>query len=581
MLCIVLALKIAFSLFIANRGFDLTDEGCYMLWYQYPDKDPNPFYYFHKMVLGFFPFINWDIVSLRMLKMASDLSITVLIAAALYRNLPNGAKHLSSFCFLLGVAGLGYYSIIYSRIFYEGDMSYFLAVMALGIPLLFLRQEHRIGFFVSLVISGVFVGLQFFNKFSASIVSLLLVCALSVYLTRKGWGLLATLAGVAIGVLLFFVATGYMPKQWLQEYLNGYKYVIEPLGYNPLHLLLFYAFDGMVLLVLVLLPLGLFALVRFMAQKLWQRQVGHLVFTLIVTLLYGLYYLLLPHTYSDAHYHYQSLLLNYWYVPIASVVVYLFFMVGTPRGYSKEEIVVLLSLLLMPFVSLVGTGTSLAVSASAYLIPWYGILGWLMVRHFTLRLLPAMGLIACIAIVAFVCFHVQYPFRLNASVGQQKVLLKAPQEEIYVDSTLATFVSNTKSILKAANIPDGYPIVALHNLPGLVYLLGGYSPATPWYFDAAWLNEPEYNEKLHDANCQNLARIKQFENRLPVFLIDEYALSAVTPCLLNNGFNLSGEQYHPPMAKFNPFLARERSVLNRQISDSLLIFIPIDQTPLR
>lgn len=250
---------------ISNKGFDLTDEGCYMLWYTYPDKDPNPFYYFHKIVLGFLPFIDWNIISLRILKIVSDLAVVGLVSAVLYRNLPSNLKGFGHAVFLLGASGLGFYSIIYSRIFYEGDMSYLFAVMALGVPMLYLQPEKRKQLLVALLVSGIFIGLQFFNKFSASAVSLAVVGALSIYLTRKIWGALVLLVGIAAGVALFFVATGYSPAAWYQEYQDGYRYVIEPLGYNPLHLLVFYAIDGLVLLLLALLPLGAFALLRLLA----------------------------------------------------------------------------------------------------------------------------------------------------------------------------------------------------------------------------------------------------------------------------------------------------------------------------
>ena len=29
------------------------------------------------------------------------------------------------------------------------------------------------------------------------------------------------------------------------------------------------------------------------------------------------------------------------------------------------------------------------------------------------------------------------------------------------------------------------PVIALYDMPGLVYLIGGFSPVTPWYFDPA------------------------------------------------------------------------------------------------
>ena len=568
----LLAAKVVVTLCLANKGFDLTDEGCYMLWYKYPEADPHPFYYFHKLVLGFFPFIDWNIVSLRVLKMASDISVAGIVALAVYRNLPGNLKHLRSGLFLIGMAGLGYYSLMFSRIFYEGDMSYLFTVCSLSLPLLFIQPRYRGKLWVGLLLSGFVIGLLFFNKFSSAIISLLLVLAITLYFTRKASAVLVVFGGIAIGIAAFFLATGYQPAAWYQEYLDGYRYVIQPLGYNPFQLLLFYAIDGLILLALALLPFGLFVLLRrfFLKKQWWKYQ--YLVFTIVVAAFFVLYYGLLPHIYSDAHYHHHSLLFQYWYAPMVSVVLFMLYM-GRHHKPSKEEVTLLLSLLLMPFVTLVGTGTSFSTAASAYLIPWYAVLGWLVLMHYRRQWLLAICFTVALSVGAFWYFHWQAPFRLITDMASQQTMLKAPNEHILVDEPLAKLVSEAQLILQRANIPPGYPMVALHNLPGLVYLLGGYSPITPWYFEVGWLNQPELNARQNAANCTHISRIKLFENRMPVFIINSYVLPTVQPCLEENGYYLS-QNYEPPQVLLNPFLRQENKVLGRDFSDSMLVLIP-------
>lgn len=572
-LLIILAAKVIVTIYLADKGFDLTDEGCYMLWYKYPEADPHPFYYFHKIILGFFPFIDWNIISLRLLKMASDLSIVALVTLVIYRNIQLGAQQWRSGLFLLGVAGLGYYSLIYSRIFYEGDMSYLFTVCSLGFPLLFIQPRYQDRLWVGLLLSGIVIGLLFFNKFSSAIISLLWVLAFTVYLTRKARSVFVVFGGVAIGVAAFFLATGYLPAAWYQEYFDGYRYVIQPLGYNPFHLLLYYAIDGLILLTLALLPIGFFVLVRrfFRKQPWWKYP--YLTFTIVVAVFFATYYGLLPHIYSDAHYHHHSMLFQYWYAPIVSVVLFVFFTVRHITA-SKEEITVLLTLLLMPMITLVGTGTSFSIAASAYLIPWFGVLGWMLLIHFRKQWLPAFAIMVMVSLGAFWYFHWYSPFRLNNNMASQQTLLQAPNEEINVDVQLALFVTETQAILTKANIPSGYPIVALHNLPGLVYLLGGYSPATPWYFDVGWLNQKDFETVINAANCTHISRIELFESRLPVFIINKFMLSTVQPCLDEHGYNLA-QSYQQPQMVLNPYLQQENRVLNRDFSDSTMVWIPI------
>ena len=109
-LLLVLLGKIVVTIAIADRGFDLTDEGCIMLWMAYPDLDPHPFYYFHKILQGFFPFVEWNIVNMRLLKVFSDVVILALLAAVVYRNVDATRQYGKTFLLAAGITGLGYFS---------------------------------------------------------------------------------------------------------------------------------------------------------------------------------------------------------------------------------------------------------------------------------------------------------------------------------------------------------------------------------------------------------------------------------------------------------------------------------------
>lgn len=572
----ILVAKVIATIWTANMGFDLTDEGVCLLWYAYPDKDPNPFYYFHKIVLGLFPFIEWNIISTRLLKVISELSVLGIVVALVYDKLEASFKTFSNAALVLGISGLGYFALVYAKVFFEGDMSYLFVLLAWGLPLLFLKERKRKLLWFAVLVSGAIVGLQFFNKFSASVLSFALVVILLGYFTRKVSYILILLVGVALGVTSFFLITGYQPQVWYQEYLDGYTYVLAGLEYDPISLLLFYLVDGLALLTLALLPLVLFSLLRYLAKQTvaWSRP--HLVFAIIMLLSYVACYWLLPSAYSDARYIEQTLMFNYWYTPLVSLVLYLFFWVGSYKDHSKEANALLILLLLSPLVSLAGTGSSLAMSAASYIIPWFGILAYLFVRYYSAALVPGLYVVAFTVVGGFVYFQMESPFRYVQPVSEQTEIVHGPHEDIYVDADLAAFVNNTKAELNKAGIPGGYPMVALHNLPGLVYLLDGYSPATPWYFEVGWLNDASMNDNVAQVNCLNIGRISMFESRPPVFLINASMLGLVKPCLVGHQFDLDVD-YRAPKAVVNPYLSMENKAFSKQTNDSLLIFIPIDQ----
>lgn len=565
-LLLVFAVKVILSLVFINTGFDLTDEGCYMLWYKYPNADPNPFYYFHKMVLGFWPFINVSIPSLRGLKFLSDGAVIYLVGMLLWR-FTNRDWWLS-----LSIVALGFCTTIFSRIFYEGDMSYLLTTFSLVMPLMFYKAEENDNFSWGVLWSGVFIGLQFFNKFSASILTLVIVIGLIVYLYGKYVNYLKLLLGMAIGVTLFFVVTGYTPAAWYQEYQDGYKYVIEPLGYDPLGLILYYSVDVAVIAVLLILPTAIALWVKRTENELIEKY-GAFAFMVAVVVLAIVGFIYLPKPYSDAHYGYQSMLLNYWYVPLLAGIVYLW-TAGKSLPFTRAELSLSLVLFAIPLVSMAGTGTSLAVSLSAYLTPWFGLLAFLQLKKSVWRFEFYHGLLGALVLVGFLFFQIMEPFRALAPLTDRPDVVEALNKKpLRLDHRSASFLKEVQQALKDRDMTDGYPIVALNNLPGLVYLVGGYSPATPWYIDVSWLDDAEYVKKTEAFNCIHISRIKEFEKRKPIFMIHDMSMQRSLPCLLDNGFDLE-KDYWPPVTVLDPYLQKDLQARNVEMSADLQIYIP-------
>lgn len=570
LLWLVVLVKTGLALWFVRSGFDLTDEGCYMLWYKYPDTDPHPFYYFHKMVLGFLPFVDWDIISLRLLKFVGDWVVILLISGLIWRVVKRDAL------FIIAAVGLGFCTTIFSRIFYEGDMSHLLVVLSLSIPFFFYQDDKPKRFSWGILLGAVFIGLQFFNKFSASVVSFGLLLAVIFYL-KRGWvPIINLLAGTVIGAVLFFMATGYSPAGWWAEYKAGYMYVIEPLGYDPLGLLLYYGVDMMMLLFLSLVPLLINRLIRRLNTSEVIERNASVLFAGVVMLFMVVYYVFLPRPYSDAHYQHQSVLLNYWYVPMIAGLLYQFFYANR-HAFSRVERALMVILFLMPGISLVGTGTSMAVSLSAYLSPWFGLLVFLYLRSDMPKFRYYYAMLAAGTLLMFSYFQLAEPFRQVLPVTEQNQAVEGPNETIYLGKYHAGFVAETKAILQDASVPPQYPMVALHNLPGLVYLVGGYSPATPWYVDVSWLEYDSYVAQTRDFNCLHIGRIKLFERRLPVFMIHTKALADIQACLKTHGFDLK-KDYQKPVAVYDPFLQKELQALDKEELATLEIYIPKDLT---
>lgn len=573
LLLLILAAKVSATVFFANTTFDFTDGGCYMLWYSEPDNDPHPFYYFHRIVLGLFPAIDWNIVSLRLLKMSSELMVVGAMTFAVFQNLKEHSKNMATLVFAFAFIGLGYFSTWFPWIFYEYDLTYFLSVVSLSLVIGCIKVKRNWLFTSVLIISGVLTGIQFFNKFSASIL-LLMALLIIVQLCRPNWkNHLALFFGILIGFGAFFEIIKYTPQQWYQEYLDGYQYVIKPLGYKPLTLLWMYVLNLWPLPLIAISPILFHKLILVIANKFNVELIASKLFAPVLSVTIGVYFVTFPAKFLNIENQSVSMLYYYWYFPIVSYFLYYFFYHIEIKEISRVQRVVIIVWLVLPVMLFLGTATSAALALSSFLVPWYGLLLYLLINYSKAALQHSVLIVAFISGLVFYSNHIQRPYWTNKPIYYPRLAIETPNGNILLDSATARFVQHTKRVLAHANIEKGYPMVALHDMPGLVYIVGGYSPATPWYFKVFDSKQKELDCMMKDFNCLHISRIKQFEQRDPVFLINEVSYSEVEACLLYNGYDLK-LKYRRPFKVSNPTIRAQLHRFSRGSSDKMLIFIP-------
>jgi hypothetical protein len=70
------------------------------------------------------------------------------------------------------------------------------------------------------------------------------------------------------------------------------------------------------------------------------------------------------------------------------------------------------------------------------------------------------------------------------ALTEQKVptAVGAPPTTILLDEASHTFIEETRSSLQHSGFRAGDDIIALFDMPGLVFAVGGTSPGSPWYF---------------------------------------------------------------------------------------------------
>ena len=155
-------------------------------------------------------------------------------------------------------------------------------------------------------------------------------------------------------------------------------------------------------------------------------------------------------------------------------------------GSGLAGVVLLMGL---PWAVAFGTGNHLLFPGAHLGVAWKGLFLAGFFAAWSYRGLRAwclgLGLLSVVLSQAqFVDGYLIEPYRLKSSLLSQTQAVKIlPRgSNLLFDSTTAAFLNDLTGKCLAAGLRPDQSIMAFYDLPGLPFLLGGVSPATPWYF---------------------------------------------------------------------------------------------------
>jgi len=151
-----------------------------------------------------------------------------------------------------------------------------------------------------------------------------------------------------------------------------------------------------------------------------------------------------------------------------------------------------LLLAVLPLLASAGTSNALTGQVVLCLAPWLVAL-WLVAaapQPAPVRAWPAAVLAAACVIAAVQACEATLlaPYRVAHGMAAQRVAFApaiAAGRGLLVDADTAQLADSTRAVLDRNGFRAGDPVLAFHDLPGLVYLVGGRSPELPWY-SARW-----------------------------------------------------------------------------------------------
>lgn len=498
----------------ADKGFDFTDEGLYLLVYQHPHEFPDSYTSYHRVGSVIFDIVGGNIIALRLIGFFSTALVTFYFGLActwflsgrgiplLERRGESGLFHLAlqasvlvAYCWLpptpnyntmAGIGMLlscgGILAFFSTRVPWQSPVMAFFAVCAMGAGLLLAFLAKGSSAVGIVVISGVLLGMCSLvgarEKVVFVVVTSVFVMAggLCVFLLMPGlfksWEFfLGSIAALAEGD----GARGIIERHWQ-----------ESLDFAMRHLRSF------VLPVVLALGVGIFARSRFL-EKSSERKEEMVFWMVIGVLAVEVVLLVVRETYVGGIPGRQKGFIGY----TSLFLVLLTLRAGIP-GFSRALsptrvvgfLVFLLWLVVLPFVTAAGTTHKIFINALLHAAPIFAaimLVASTLDRNFRQGIVvpTACVLIVLMGFVQFFTGFVTTPYRTSPKWTQTvPVEIGVPGTVLKVDLESAEFLENIKAALRKSGFKSGDDILVLYGLPGIVYAVGGVSPQRPWFFDA-------------------------------------------------------------------------------------------------
>jgi hypothetical protein len=574
------AIKLGLQIWGANKGFDIWDEGLYILMLNFYDQYPTePHNYYSYVLALLLPLKEYGLLPLRLLAIGIETLGILFFTYSLHRfwvtrprmpfRLPISAIPFILFTFLSAA-----FLSVYPRAFSYNDFSYFTTLVVSGSLMLFfkdgsiLSNARKVGGLILLFIIGAFIGAQLVVKFSTCLLLAVWVLVFTTILSKQPKGYIAAMVLAAIAGSVTFIVLLFGSYQnftaWLHN-LNEGVALLRKLAYEPYYIIV----KGYLYVDLVLngvyfiapLVIAFFTLNGLKNSKLGSKTKQHLMAYALGAVTWLVCSLTIPQGFlGEFHYRFIALhifTLLYWGIP---VIKHLW-------QQKQWQWLLLLGLpIALPFMSLLGSSNTATQTLTRYLAPWFAVIVLFLGYHFKENKKAFIGMLLFLVAfsgVNYVVVQVYNPYGLNAPLTEQNTTVDGLNylDDISFDKPTATFFEELKDATANSGYQKGGPILALGDLCGAVTAMGGYIPETFWYFSDENAISAQHSRNF---SCIHLGNLRIAEHaRLPLVYINSGINQQVIDCLSNSEVPFP-EAYYLESTIFNPYA-----------QESLAVWVPV------
>ncbi len=452
-----------------DKGFDISDEGYYLLGYQSKQDLGFSTTGFHQLIKGLFSFMSLNVINVRILRLLFCLVSTLFLGLGVRYYLDKKYDLLNIFCFL----GIG---TLFSYCFGPQSLSYnslvgFFSVMIFSFFLIGLNSKNYVRKF-SFVLVGVFLTFTLIVKFPPFIIYILILTSLLIFCnsyaikTKLNIGLFIFI-GLTLGLSIFsffcmsiydFTSKFFLGISYLKSISSGHNIQDTFTRINEI-LKLFIAFSIASALIYFICKF-----IKRLIPKPTEDYIQLILFSLVVVLLQYFHFI-------DLNYNGISIIIFMTVFFLITFSNKLF----VERKKHSDLTVILIICFILPFIGSLGTNNSFLFNSGFMISLWFSAVTIIIDKadqgNVTFNFVYILLIFACSFL--FVQNYFQNPYRITKLHTQTE---KIKGEIVKLDKDSKLFVTEIDSILVSNGFKKGDPIIGLYKIPGLVYLLNGISP---------------------------------------------------------------------------------------------------------
>jgi hypothetical protein len=488
----------------SNKGFDLTDEGLYIMDLTQP-KESSVLYQFHHFFHFVFSDFSLEVIGYRIVRLVLTVLSTFVLSYGIYRwiNANSVLKAFFTFNFivifsLIGLGSFLSYSIFPQTLSYN-NFSVILLQFISGIILLISSVNSDKSRFYLVFILGLFLSMLLFTKITSAIMFFAVISIyLFIFFYPRYFLFVKSMLFLFLGVLFAYLTLHFIidfEYHWLPtlfNFLSNYE------GHAIGDLLVLYK-DSMItalsnsLINHFEVPLLFFTLL--IANSHYKMQTSFIKRIVFITLfLFILSYF--GYLIWAAEYYKSGA--SHMITAIEVFILFLFCLFAIVIGIkpvfkdssSKDifQIIAVLALFFMlPFIGGLGTNNPMSIQILQYLFSWMVIFLVLIgiIHHYNSKIgISMMMLIAFVSLSQSIHGLVYKPYRIQGTLVEQteKIKLLSHLNQLQFHPQTKNYIETIYTILKTkTNYEHNRLLISTSGNPGLTYVLNGVSPGKSWY----------------------------------------------------------------------------------------------------